>query len=616
MKTRTIVFILISVVVVAVITYSFGFNNVFMDEALLKSIQENSKFDDSLKDAIIGMERRGVIQTAFDPNDKSGQIRAIIQTTDNAKFLSETQADVDVNVPEYNIVAGSFTTEQLIALSESESAEIFYEDMKVTGALDTAVDYIKAEPRGKNFAVTNTFGSGVKVCVLDSGIDDTHPYLKELPADHKKQFTDDNPNDGLGHGTHVSGIIMSDYRRAESLDNLIDGVAPGVDLYVGKVLRDTNFGYFSWFIEGLEWCTSDAVNAKVVSLSLGGGSYKGSCDSQQGFVCSVFNEIVNDKDVAIVVAMGNEGQTGGRVPACCSGVVSVANAQRLGNDNVKILESSSRSSEVDISAIGTEVLSTVPGNGLERWTGTSMATPEISGSIALLKSIAPDASMKEIVNAIYASAKPITGFTKVDQGNGLINVYGACLKLLSQEQTCADVTYNKIKVGKTTLSSLSTSTSSPSWIRFPIFEESDNISVLTRANYYIYEKLVRKSSGLFVNSSSKSIGYILDPKYPTYLAANGDIYVYYRTNIRNKVWKENEYYGYYVFERLDNFTAVKIKAYEKTIIKNVKANKFEYLNPIYPATDLGPTQCDQYFDASYTTDKCLSRYITNWVTKV
>ncbi|MDW6058855.1 S8 family serine peptidase [Streptomyces sp. FXJ1.4098] len=108
-------------------------------------------------------------------------------------------------------------------------------------------------------------GKGVKVAVLDTGVDAAHPDVKDSVADSKSFVPDETVQDGFGHGTHVAATIAG---GGAASDGRRKGVAPGAKLLVGKVLNNAGEGYSSWIIEGMEWAA--ASGAKVISMSLGG----------------------------------------------------------------------------------------------------------------------------------------------------------------------------------------------------------------------------------------------------------------------------------------------------------------------------------------------------------
>lgn len=205
-----------------------------------------------------------------------------------------------------------------------------------------------------------TTGKGSVVAILDTGIDYTHPDLEQRFDDEKgASFVGGPPIDMNGHGTHVAGTVAG----------VKTGVAPGAKLYAVKVLNDMGFGSEADVIAGIEWAIEKGVD--VISMSLG-SSYRSDLEAE---VCMAAYQ----RGICICAAAGNEGK-GDEYPASYPGVISVAAVDHdLGHPPF-----SNISDNLDICAPGVGIYSTMPGNRYDTLTGTSMATPHVSGVIALL----------------------------------------------------------------------------------------------------------------------------------------------------------------------------------------------------------------------------------------
>jgi subtilisin family serine protease len=233
-----------------------------------------------------------------------------------------------------------------------------------------------------DLAWSATTGAGKVVAVVDTGIDKTHPDLAAnivggrnfvrkgaTPADPAK-WNDDN-----GHGTHVAGTVAA-------LDNDIGvvGVAPEAKLLGVKVLDRNGNGYLSDVIAGLNWVidpngdgdTSDK-QAQVVNMSLGTDS---DVQSFHDAVTGVYNA-----GVVVVAAAGNDGGTNNvDYPAAYPEVIAVA-----ATDSLDTRASwSSGGPEVELSAPGVSVKSTYKGGAYATMSGTSMASPHVAGTVALV----------------------------------------------------------------------------------------------------------------------------------------------------------------------------------------------------------------------------------------
>lgn len=147
-------------------------------------------------------------------------------------------------------------------------------------------------------------GTGIKVAVLDTGIDPTHPDVAGR-IKKTRNFTDDpDAVDHHGHGTHVASIIAG---SGAASGGKFKGVAPGADLYIGKVLDAADTGSEAMAIAGTEWAV--AQDADVVSMSLG------SADGSDGTdpISQAVDQLTESPASLFVVAAGNTGPGKGSV---------------------------------------------------------------------------------------------------------------------------------------------------------------------------------------------------------------------------------------------------------------------------------------------------------------
>jgi major intracellular serine protease len=233
-------------------------------------------------------------------------------------------------------------------------------------------------------------GQGVKVAVLDTGIDVDHPDLAAAIMD-TKDFTGDGIEDTNGHGTHTAGII-----GARLNDVGFVGVAPKTKLLIGKVLGRGGRGSFEWIARGIAWAVSRG--AHIISMSLGGRS------STHRMFVAVHEALVKGR--CVITAAGNEGslfQNSIGYPGRYGGVITVASHDENGNPS----GFSSRGGEVDFMAPGSNIWSTYKNGGYATLSGTSMATPFVSGQIALLRSLAPGLTLAEIEAQLTATARSV-----------------------------------------------------------------------------------------------------------------------------------------------------------------------------------------------------------------
>ena len=231
------------------------------------------------------------------------------------------------------------------------------------------VDHIRADSvHARN--PSNT-GDGIIVCVVDTGINYVHTDLVgNYVGGWDFVNNDSDPFDDNGHGTHVSGTIAA---KANGVG--VVGVAPGAKLIVAKVLNSAGSGSYGNVIAGVNLCVDSG--AKVISMSLGGSSDSIALHSAV--------DAAYANNVLVVAAAGNSGNKPGKgdnvgYPARYDSVIAVAAT----DSNDKRASWSSTGPKVEISAPGVSVKSTWLGTGYNTISGTSMATPHVSGVAALI----------------------------------------------------------------------------------------------------------------------------------------------------------------------------------------------------------------------------------------
>ncbi|MEK7746182.1 MAG: S8 family peptidase [Elusimicrobiota bacterium] len=244
-----------------------------------------------------------------------------------------------------------------------------------------------------------TRGAGVKVAVVDTGVDFDHPDLKLAGGfnviTHDKNYKDDN-----GHGSHVAGTIA-----AQDNGEGVVGVAPEVSLYGVKVLDANGSGTFADVVEGIQWTVENKMD--VANFSLG---------ASQG--TQALEDAVNAAakgGVAVIAAAGNSGGSVG-YPAAYSSVIAIS----ASSNKDKLAYFSSRGPEVDFIAPGVNVDSTYMGGGYSSLSGTSMACPHAAGLAAL--AAATGAHGKSAIEAaLKKAAAPLSGLKPEEQGAGMID---------------------------------------------------------------------------------------------------------------------------------------------------------------------------------------------------
>ncbi|MFI6944890.1 S8 family serine peptidase [Streptomyces sp. NPDC050422] len=269
-------------------------------------------------------------------------------------------------------------------------------------------------------------GKGSKVAVLDTGIDEDHPDVKDRLLESKSFIPGEGVDDKNGHGTHVASTIAGSGAASGGANK---GVAPAADLMVGKVLSDEGSGADSGIIEGMEW--AKAEGADVVSMSLGSTVPDDGTDPMSQAV----NALSADGGPLFVIAAGNAygaGTIGS--PGAAEKALTIAAVDKQDNRaDFSSMGPLTRSYGLkpDLSAPGVGINAaasqSVPGiEGMyQSMDGTSMATPHVAGAAAIVKERHPDWSGQRIKDALMTSSKVLPAYSPYEQGTGRVDVKAA-----------------------------------------------------------------------------------------------------------------------------------------------------------------------------------------------
>lgn len=344
---------------------------------------------------------------------KSSEIGAL----SNENAILKAGGKVEKQFSIINAAKASLTDKAVKDLKKNPAVAYIEEDYKATAyeqaykfkpkaqTVPYGIPHIKADQvQAQGFN-----GGGVKVAVLDTGIDASHEDLNVAGGTSFVLYEPSPYIDGNGHGTHVAGTVAA-------LNNTtgVLGVAPDTSLYAVKVLDSTGSGSYSSIVSGIEWATENGMN--VINMSLGGS--QGSTALKE----AVDNAYANG--VVVVAAAGNSGSSGGRkntigYPAKYSSVIAVGAVDRYNNKATF----SSVGDELDVMAPGVSIQSTYPGNQYTELNGTSMASPHVAGAAALIKSKHPNLSASQIHQRLFDTA--IYLGDHFYYGNGVIDVEAA-----------------------------------------------------------------------------------------------------------------------------------------------------------------------------------------------
>lgn len=316
---------------------------------------------------------------AVDKVEEDKYIKWIEETSFNSNPLPTVESVIEkINKGEYN-----FSLETPAIYSE-KATELPWGVNKVNAP--AAWDY--------------TQGDGVKVAVIDTGIDYNHPDLKaNYYGGYNVVKQNNDPLDDQGHGTHVAGIIA-----AVKDSKGVVGVAPKAKLYSAKVLDSNGSGQYSWIIEGIQWAVDNKM--QVINMSLGGPS---GSDALKAAI-----EAAYKAGITIVCAAGNDSG-----PVNYPAKYDKAIAVSASDINNKIASFSSRGPEIDFIAPGVSIYSTYKGGVYKSLSGTSMASPHVAGLAAL--AISSGAKTPQEVKEALKKAASSIGLSANEEGNGFID---------------------------------------------------------------------------------------------------------------------------------------------------------------------------------------------------
>lgn len=343
-------------------------------------------------------------------------------------------------------VAGRIDRVALDALLRDPLVSDVRLDGRGSGSLGVAVPAVGGDRAQVEHRVT---GNGVRVAVLDTGINSMHADLMASVSSNQHCFTQNAcpPNgsreattaiDDHGHGSHVAGIITSDGTVAGI------GFAPDSEIVPVKINDENSAGQVSDWVAGLDWLYSNlsTLNVKLVNMSIGTDRLYGSveaCDAGEPALTQAVRQLV-DAGVTIFASSGNRGSSSQMsAPACNSGVIAVGAtyksaqgrqpasgtyASRWGSsfgdcadattefDQVTCFTNSN--ARLDLVAPGAVIASDTLGTGTEEYRGTSQASPAALGVAALMLECNPNLTPAAIKTILLE-----TGVSVTDPKNGL-----------------------------------------------------------------------------------------------------------------------------------------------------------------------------------------------------
>jgi subtilisin family serine protease len=434
------------------------------------------------------------------------------KSADREKILSEINGEIiseleEIEVLYIKLAEGKSVAETINYLNNLADisyaqpnyiykAHIIPNDPRYTADEQWGLKKIEAED-----AWNETKGSdNVVIAVLDTGVDADHEDLYEKVMVSEGYNTIDNNNDTsdvYGHGTHVSGIaagISNNYKG-------IAGIAWNSPILPVKVLSDSgdgsDFTIASGILYSVNWDLSHSNKRVVINMSLGGTGYS-----------TVMQDAVNfaiDNNVPIVASMGNDYKSVYSYPAACQGAIAVGATSY----EDKKASFSTTGNWISVSAPGLDILSSVP-NGYERWDGTSMAAPHVTGAVALILSLYPNMSPAEVKTQLEETADDLgTAGFDIHFGYGRINLNNALAGR------------NNSNYGSIEVSVINSEANPFSGVNLVLYDNNDNYIKTTQTNnsgiglfhnvpagqYYItvsYSSSTKKSNLFNVTASNRT----------------------------------------------------------------------------------------------------------------
>jgi len=357
---------------------------------------------------------------------KSGTSATVSVRSIGASGVSALAAGGHLNVSRrlesIGVVSAAVDAAGLAALTRDPAVAGVYYDRPVH-ALDAVSNAQINADDVQRFQVggQNVTGVNQTICVIDTGIDYRDPAFGNcvsvgsggncrVVGGYDFFNEDADPLDDHNHGTHVAGIAGANGRG-------FLGVAPNASFVALKVLNAAGNGFSSDVLAGIDWCTNNRTlyNITVISMSLGDATFNtNTCDNNPSYAgdAASINAAVN-AGLFVAVASGNEADTGGKNgisgPACLTNSVAVGAV----DSNDAVADFSQDWANYLILAPGVSINSTTKNNGSALLSGTSMATPHVSGLVALMQDFAQRgngtlASVPYLKTLLNRSGVPVT----------------------------------------------------------------------------------------------------------------------------------------------------------------------------------------------------------------
>ncbi|MBS4534427.1 S8 family peptidase [Clostridium sp. D2Q-14] len=331
-------------------------------------------------------------------------------------------------LPIVDAIACNMNLKDINNLKNDPDIEFIAYDSKVFAQLDIVNKSINIDmPRNDNLT-----GKGVTVAVVDTGLT---PHVDLIRPQNRilgfKDFVNhrNTPYDDNGHGTHVAGIIAG---NGSASNEKYTGIAPSADLLIVKALDSSGSGNTSDIVSAIQWVieTKDVYNTKILNLSLGtpANNPYDSCPLAQAVEKAI------QAGLTVICAAGNSGPSKGTIlcpgnapSGITVGAVDDNKTPEINDDLIASFSSRGPTNDglkkPDVVAPGVDImsLSNKSSSGYISLSGTSMATPIVTGACALLYEKYNDLTPKKIKKMIIGCCNNI-GFSQNEQGAGIIDL--------------------------------------------------------------------------------------------------------------------------------------------------------------------------------------------------
>ncbi|MFS0783802.1 S8 family peptidase [Bacillus sp. 1P06AnD] len=333
------------------------------------------------------------------------RVNILFKDTVDQSILQKHHVSAIHTYDSISAVTGKMDPEDIESLKREPAVKDVKED-RLVEVVGQRTNWGYSKLNMENRIPISSTGKGVKIAVIDSGIDTTHPDLKVaggvcvMNTAYEPNACANSYNDNNGHGTHVAGIIAAQDNEVGVL-----GVAPGASLYAVKALDSHGFGVTSSIMAAMDWSIKNKMD--IINLSLT------TPDDDPAFRALI--QKAYKEGILIVAAAGNySAETGLNVlyPAKYPEVISVSALGRNGN----LIATSARGKDIELTAPGGDILSTLPlaqddydnaKDGYGMMSGTSMAAPFVTAMAALYKEKFPLMTNVEIRELLEKNAKDL-----------------------------------------------------------------------------------------------------------------------------------------------------------------------------------------------------------------